>query len=76
MNSHILCFSQRTLLATLLFGGTLLPAQSIPADAVPAKAPITFSTEFAGGDFDLSASSLVVGDFNRDGKLDVAALEL
>ena len=39
-----------------------------------AKTPITFSTEFASGDNDLSASSLVVGDFNRDGKLDVAVL--
>ena len=76
MNSHILCFSQRTLLAMLLFGGTLLSAQDISADATAAKTPITFSTEFASGDFDLSASSLVVGDFNRDGRLDVAALEL
>jgi hypothetical protein len=75
MNSHILYFSQRTLLTMLLFGGTLLSAQQIPADAATAKTPITFSTEFAGGDFDLSASSLVVGDFNRDGRLDVAALE-
>jgi hypothetical protein len=75
MNSHILCFSQRTLLTMLLLGGTLLSAQDIPADAVTAKTPITFSTEFAGGDFELSASSLVVGDFNRDGRLDVAALE-
>jgi hypothetical protein len=75
MNSHILCFSQRTLLTVLLFGGTLLSAQNIPADAVTAKTPITFSTEFASGDNDLSASALVVGDFNRDGKLDVAVLE-
>lgn len=75
MNSHILCFSQRTLLTMLLFGGTLLSAQQLPADAATAKTPITFSTEFASGDNDLSASSLVVGDFNRDGKLDVAVLE-
>jgi len=76
MNSHILCFSQRILLTMLLFGGTLLSAQQMPTDAATTKPPITFSTEFAGGDFDLSASSLVVADFNRDGRLDVAALEL
>ncbi|HEY1936590.1 MAG TPA: FG-GAP-like repeat-containing protein [Candidatus Angelobacter sp.] len=75
MNLRALSFSQRTLLTMLLFGGTLLSAQEMSADAATAKAPITFSTEFAGGDFDLSASSLVVGDFNRDGRLDVAALE-
>jgi hypothetical protein len=75
MNSHILCFSQRTLLTMLLVGGTLLSAQQMPTDAATTKPPITFSTEFASGDFDLSASSLVVGDFNRDGRLDVAALE-
>jgi len=75
MNSNILCFSHRTLLTMLLFGGMLISAQEIPADAAAAKTPITFSTEFASGDFDLSASSLVVGDFNRDGRLDVAALE-
>lgn len=76
MNSHTLCFSQRTLLTMLLLGGTLLSAQQMSTNAATTKPPITFSTEFAGGDFDLSASSLVVGDFNRDGKLDVAALEL
>ncbi len=76
MNSHILYFSQRILLTMLLFGGTLLSAQQIPADAAAAKTPITFSTEFASGDFDLSASSFVVADFNHDGRLDVAALEL
>ena len=76
MNSHILCFSQRILLTMLLSGGTLLSAQQMPTDAATTKPPITFSTEFAGGDFDLSASSLVVADFNRDGRLDVAALEL
>jgi hypothetical protein len=75
MNSNVLYFSQRILSTMLLLGGTLLSAQEIPADAATAKTPITFSTEFASGDFDLSASSLVVGDFNRDGKLDVAALE-
>jgi hypothetical protein len=75
MNSHILCFSQRIFSTMLLLGGTLLSAQQLPADAATAKTPITFSTEFASGDNDLSASSLVVGDFNRDGKLDVAVLE-
>ncbi|MFL6310540.1 MAG: FG-GAP-like repeat-containing protein [Terriglobales bacterium] len=75
MNSHIFCFSQRILLTMLLFVGTLLSAQDISTGAASAKTPITFSTEFASGDFDLSASSLVVGDFNRDGRLDVAALE-
>src|SRR5689334_2574698 len=75
MNSHLLCFSWRILSTMLLFGGTLLSAQEISADAAAAKTPITFSTKIAGGDFDLSASSLVVGDFNHDGRLDVAALE-
>ncbi|HEY2233503.1 MAG TPA: VCBS repeat-containing protein [Candidatus Angelobacter sp.] len=60
----------------LLLGGTLLSAQEMPADTATTKPPITFSTEFASGDFDLSASSFVVADFNHDGRLDVAALEL
>ena len=75
MNLRTLSFSQRILCTMLLLGGTLLSAQALPADAATAKTPITFSTEFASGDFDLSASSLVVGDFNRDGRLDVAAIE-
>ena len=76
MNANALCFSRRTLLTMLLLGSTLLSAQAIPSNPASAKTPITFSTEFASGDFDLSASSLVVGDFNRDGRLDVAVLEL
>jgi hypothetical protein len=75
MKPYILSFSKRMLLTMLLSGGTLLSAQQISADALAAKAPITFSQEFAAGDFDLSASSVVMGDFNRDGRLDVAALE-
>jgi hypothetical protein len=78
MTSHTLSLSIRTFLAVLLFGSMPLVAQNIVPDgqASSAKAPITFNTEFAGGDFDLSASSLTVGDFNRDGQLDVAALQL
>lgn len=76
MKSHIVYFSQRILLTMLLFGGTVLSAQQMPSDAATTKPPITFSTEFASGDFDLSASSFVVADFNHDGRLDVAALEL
>lgn len=75
MKSHTSYFSQRILLTMLLFSGTLLSAQQMPTDAATTKPPITFSTEFAGGDFESSTSSIVIADFNRDGKLDVADLE-
>jgi len=74
MKLHTLYFSQRTLLAMLFLRGHVAIGSEHTADAAIAKAPITFSTRFAGGDFDLSSSSFVIGDFNRDGRLDVAAL--
>jgi hypothetical protein len=61
------CLSTWAFLTTLLFGGTLLSAQSIAA----AKAPITFTKiEDISGEGDIT--SLAVGDFNRDGHVDEA----
>ena len=61
------CLSTWAFLTILLFGSTLLPAQSITA----AKAPITFTKiEDISGEGDIT--SLAVGDFNRDGHVDEA----
>jgi len=70
MSTHRILPSLRAFLTMLLFSGSILSAQTISSASRPA---ITFS-DIASQINETSNSAVVVGDFNRDGQIDVAAL--
>jgi len=69
MSTHRIFPSLRAFLTMLLFSGSILSAQTT---SLAAKPTITFS-EIASEKN--TVSSMVVADFNHDGKIDVAAVE-
>lgn len=70
MNSYRTFLPLRAFLTMLLFSCSILSAQTI---SVASKSAITFS-DIASTINETSNSAVVVGDFNRDGQIDLAAL--
>ncbi|HZR28967.1 MAG TPA: FG-GAP-like repeat-containing protein [Terriglobales bacterium] len=72
MNSYRHFLSLRALLTMLLLSGSILSAQTI----LGATKPIITFSDIGDQLNETSNSAVVVGDFNRDGQIDLAALVL